>query len=170
MTALSGAIKRTDEFVAERQTWRTPAALFAELRARFCFDVDAAADDSNHLLPIYWTIRENGIAQLADETNDHRAFVNPPYDDIAPWVDVALVRGYRGALTVLLLPSRTDQAWFVRALSGEIWFSRGRIQFEPPPGVKPSSNSCGSVLVVFDPETMGRGVVRAFDAKTGRLL
>lgn len=169
MTALGAAIRVSD--APERQAWRTPRPLFDALHARFRFDVDAAADINNHLLPHYWTERDDGIAQLIDESNDHlRAWVNPPYGDIDPWIGAGLSRGHRGAVTVLLLPSRTDQAWFLRALSGEIWFSRGRVQFVPPPGVRPSSNSHGSVLVVFDPETMGRGLIRAFDAKTGAIL
>lgn len=169
MTALGAAIRVSD--APERQAWRTPRPLFEALHARFRFDVDAAADDSNHLLPHYWTVQDDGIAHLASPANDHlRAWVNPPYDNIGPWADAAWHRCRRGALTVLLLPSRTDQAWFGDALDGEVWFSRGRVQFVPPPGVKPSSNSAGSVLVVFDPETVGRGLMRSFDAKTGALL
>jgi phage N-6-adenine-methyltransferase len=154
-----------------RQCWKTPRQLFSALHERFSFDVDAAADDSNHLLPHYWTVREDGIAQLEARGNDAlRAFVNPPGAAIYPWVEAARYRWVRGALTVLLLPSRTDSAWFhEHARCGQVFFSRGRVSYEPADGANESKNSAGSVLVVFDPEIEMQGC-RAFDADTGAIL
>ncbi len=152
-----------------RQCWRTPRPLFEALHERWRFDVDGAADDSNHLLPRYWTARDNGVEQLCQSRNDAlRVFVNPPYGDIWPWTDAARERWMRSeALTVLLLPARTDQRWFheLGAAMPGIVFLRGRVSFEAPPGVTASSNREPSILVVF-----GDCYPWALNAKTGGLL
>lgn len=39
-------------------------------------------------------------------------FVNPPYSQIAKWVDKAIEESNAGCETVLLVPARTDTKWF----------------------------------------------------------
>jgi phage N-6-adenine-methyltransferase len=167
--AMSAAADMTED---PRQCWRTPRVLFDVFHERCRFDVDAAADDSNHLLPCYWTVRDDGLALLRSfEHRRNRVFVNPPYGHISPWAEACCERTGWGSFSAMLVPARTDQIWFHRyATHGALYFSRGRIQFDPPAGIAPSSNREGSVLVVFDPLTFGRGVVGAFDAHTGELL
>lgn len=152
-----------------RQCWRTPRPLFTALHERYVFEVDAAADDSNHLLPSYWTIRDNGIERLF--FGRERAYVNPPYDNVAAWIDACRWRCmHQRAFSALLLPSRTDQKWFhLCAMDGEIHFVKGRIAFDAPSGIASSSNREGSVLVVFDPVTFGRRVVGAISS-SGEVL
>ena len=135
-----------------RQCWGTPHPLFDTLHRRHRFNVDAAANDSNHLLPSYWTQREDGIAQLADSANDHlRAFLNPPYSHIDPWAEAVLKRFLRGAVTVMLVPAmRTDRDWFHLVLPyAKIVFVKGRIRFNPAPGITPTSPFETSMLLVF---------------------
>lgn len=156
-----------------RQCWRTPRPLFDALQKRYALDLDAAADASNALLPGYWDTECDGLARLEIDSHAHRrAFINPPYDHVAPWVSAAHYRcGAHGAFSVLLLPARPDQEWWHRwAMRGELHFFKGRIQFEPPPGVARSSNREPSVLVVFDPNTLGERITRSLDAKTGARL
>lgn len=155
-----------------RDCWRTPRPLFEALNRRHRFDRDGAADESNHLLPAYWSEADDGILHLLEWDDDkERVFVNPPYSDLKPWLVASWARAVRGAFTALLLPVRADQGWWHDyALRGELHYFRGRIQFEPPPGVAKSSNSAASVLVVFDPRTLDLGVARSLDAKTGELL
>jgi len=55
--------------------------------------------------------------------------MNPPYSHIGPWVEKA---AHERALTVGLLPVRTDLAWFhdlVLAVGAEVRFVRGRVRF-----------------------------------------
>jgi hypothetical protein len=99
-----------------------------------------------------------------------RAFVNPNYDGIKPWIDVCYerCRDY-GGLSALLLPVRSDRDWWERALKGELNYIRGRMEFVPPPRVKASTNAFESVLVVFDPWTLGCGVARMIDQQGNRV-
>lgn len=155
-----------------RQRWRTPRRLFDALNARYRFDVDAAADDTNALLPLYWTSREDGVAQLNDKANDAlRAFINPPGANIYPWVEAARNRWVRGAFTALLLPARTDAMWFhSHALVGQVFFVQGRIEFGAPAGVQVANgNNAASVFVVFDPDVEMQ-IHGAIDSDTGEAL
>lgn len=127
-----------------RQQWATPLGLFKELHQRFGFTVDACALDWNHKLDRYWTPEDDGLTQpWAGE----RVWCNPPYDDISPWV----ARGPEAHLAVYLLPARTDQRWFHRALDAgaRVEFIKGRVSFVPPPGIDESSNREPSLLVIF---------------------
>ena len=142
-----------------RDDWRTPPDLFAALDAEFHFTLDAAASDDNHLTERYLTEAEDG---LRTPWWEHSVFCNPPYSDVTPWV-MAAIRNSREAfaLSVLLLPNNTDNAWFTHALYGadQIRFIRGRVQFIHPPGCgckacgkgERGSNTGGSLLAIFRP-------------------
>jgi DNA (cytosine-5)-methyltransferase 1 len=153
--------------------WRTPPALFHTLNLRYNFGVDAASDDDNALCLQHWTVRGDGVAKLADRSNDYlRAWANPPYSNIEPWAAAAYERALRGAFTALLLPANRTQCpwWHDYALRAELWFFRGRIRFRPPPGLSESSPRGNSVLVVFDPRTLGRGVIGSLCPETGAVI
>lgn len=86
-----------------------PLEDFDRLNARFEFTVDAAANDFNCKLPLYWDKQQNGLLQ---SWANHRVFCNPPNSRIEPWVRKAWAE--RSAeISVLLLPAnRTDQRWW----------------------------------------------------------
>lgn len=151
-----------------RDCWRTPRQLFDALNKRYRFEVDAAADASNALLPSYYTRDCDTLGWL--KTTLARAYVNPPYSDIAPWTEACYRRcAWLGAFSALLLPAnRTQMSWWHDyAMRGELWFFKGRIAFEPPPGVEPSSPRGNSVLVVFDPGSIDMDVRGSLHPKTG---
>lgn len=58
----------------------------------------------------------------------HHVFCNPPWNNISPWVEKALESS---ALTVFVLPARTDTAWFHRLYNAgaEIRLFRKRVRF-----------------------------------------
>ena len=59
-------------------------------------------------------------------------FVNPPYSNIAKWVDKALLEFSLNKVVVMLLPARTDTQWFKKLyLNGycRITFIEGRLRF-----------------------------------------
>lgn len=95
-------------------------------------------------------------------------WLNCPYSNIAPWVEKAST-AQRAAL---LLPVRSDRPWFRDLIrtANFLDFYLGRIQFEPFPGVKFTSNREYSVLAIFDQSIFLTGICRVRDAKTGRLV
>jgi hypothetical protein len=124
------------------QNWRTPRALFDTLHAEYGFTLDGASEAGNGLLP---------LASTADAPIDwcgHRVFCNPPWSNIAPFIE----RAARADLAVLLVPARTNVAWFHRALAlgAEPRFFAGRPKFELPGHTGSGHNSpVDCMLLVF---------------------
>lgn len=110
--------------------WGTPQALFDALHAEFRFTVDAAASDANAKLPRYWTQHDDGLLQpWAGE----RVFLNPPFGrEIARWTRKAKREVQRECpLVVMLIPARTDTAWWHDDVQGfaSVRFLRGRVRY-----------------------------------------
>jgi hypothetical protein len=59
-------------------------------------------------------------------------YVNPPYTLLADFVDKAILEAVRGNRTIMLLPAKTDQAWFHKLLENkyEIIWIRKRLKFK----------------------------------------
>lgn len=157
----------------ERQEWGTPSELFVSLDGEFHFTVDAAAAKSNRKCEAYWSKADCG---LSHSWRGHSVWCNPPYKGILPWVSKAVAeqqihRGGSGATSVLLLPVRTEQAWFRLALgyASEVAYFNRRIHFAPPRGVQASSNREASLLLVFGPGKWGH-VETIRDSITGKVL
>lgn len=140
MTAMTSGM-----FSAVRDDWETPSDLFELLDREFHFTLDAASDDQNWKVSNHLTKDDNAIL---NEWRG-RVFCNPPYGrNLRAWISKAYgeVRSGRAELVVLLLPSRTDTAWFHDfCLQGEIRFIRGRIQF----GDSGDNAPFPSMIVVF---------------------
>lgn len=161
-------------FSSEKSNWRTPFWLFEFLDEIFGFDMDACANDENHLLDVYCS--EEYSILTADIT--HRtAFMNPPYGDaekpcgknckkqkcekrgyhtdvyipgIGDFIDAAHRLSKQNNRFVCLVPARTETKWFQTCWKADaIVFLRGRLTFQ---GAK-SGAPFPSCLVVF-----GRGL------------
>ena len=147
---------------AARQGWTTPAKLFEEIERRYSgggFTFDAACTEKNAKCPNGCAIDLGVDGRVAPW--EGRVWCNPPYDEIAPWVAKALteLRLRRVERVVMLLPARTDQAWFHDLVlpEGRIHWIRGRVAFDPPPGQTKSVGAFeASMVVVFEPELRGR--------------
>lgn len=162
-----GARVRDELASAARQAWETPPALFETLHNEYRFTVDAAANADNAKLARFWTREHDGLAQRWE---GERVFCNPPYNEIAPWVERAWAAHDKdpSSMSALLLPARTGAGWFADfALEGSIHWFRGRVQFRASSGVAQSSNAEDSILVVFGVDEVGP-IVR--DSKTGRRI
>ncbi len=138
-----------------RNDWGTPAWLFEELHEEFDFTVDAAAGSGNTKVPRFWSLEDDGLKQ---DWSDERVWCNPPYGaQVAHWVEKAITDD---GLAVLLVPVRSETAWWHRAIehAAELRFIRGRVHFEPPPDMPQRSAplslrpSFASALLVFKPE------------------
>lgn len=134
-----------------RDTWATPPALFDAWHRVYRFTVDAAALPWNAKLPRYWTPDDDGLSQPWEK---ERVWCNPPYSrgSIEPWVEKAAAR--RADLAALLVPVRTGTDWWHThgRHADRIHWLRGRVRFEPPPGVAARAASTSpedSVILVW---------------------
>lgn len=118
-------------FSSQKDNWSTPIDLFNKLDQEFNFTLDPCADEFNHKCKKYFTLEDNGL--LKDWSNDI-VFCNPPYGrKIYDWVKKAYYESKKGALVVLLIPSRTDTKYFHEFLYNksnvELRFLKGRLKF-----------------------------------------
>ncbi len=136
---------------SDRDDWETPPELFKRLDAEFNFTLDPCCTPQTAKCDKFFTRRENGLVQ---DWGNETVFVNPPYgSQLGKWVRKSFESSRRGATVVMLIPSRTDTAYFhdyVYAYA-EIRFLRGRIYFYregSPVGRAPFP----SLIAIFRPE------------------
>lgn len=89
------------------QTWQTPDELFRRLHHEYQFTMDGAASEGTGLLP------RASTPEAPRPWEGERVFCNPPWSNIAPFVEL----GPTAALAVLLVPARTNARWFHQALA-----------------------------------------------------
>lgn len=123
--------------------WATPQEFFDKVNNEFQFDLDVCADSKNAKCSRYFTKENNGLEQAWTGT----VWCNPPYGrTIGLWLKKAVESWKAGATVVLLVPARTDTAWWHDyAALGEIRFIRGRLKF----GNSKNAAPFPSALVVF---------------------
>ena len=105
--------------------WATPQHFFDQLNEEFHFTLDVCASDENHKCEKYYTREQDELSKKWGGV----VFCNPPYGrQIWKWVKKG---SEANATVVMLLPARTDTAWFHDYIYGkaEIRFVRGRIRF-----------------------------------------
>ena len=128
--------------------WATPQDLFDTLNAEFGFDLDPCATDENHKCPDYYTMEQDGLKQ---NWGGRTVFCNPPYSQIAKWVEKAYREGTKDNTTVvLLIPSRTDTRYFHNFIlhRSEVRFIKGRVRFVRN-GAERDSAPFPSMVVIF---------------------
>ena len=111
----------------------TPKKLFQHLHKRFNFDLDAAASKENALLAKYHEEDVLAPGVIKPWIGFTRVFCNPPYSQVAKWVEHASIAYNRhGISSVLLLPVRADQSWWHSHVITNIrrveWY-KGRLSF-----------------------------------------
>lgn len=109
--------------------WETPARLFQALNELHHFNLDPAATSENAKCEKYFTAEDDGLKQSWEGCS---VFCNPPYGrDIPAWVKKAYEESRKpGTKVVMLLPARTDTAWFHDyCTKGKVEFLRGRLKY-----------------------------------------
>ncbi len=98
--------------------WGTPLHLYAQLDEEFHFKFDPCP----YPLPEW-----DGLQVCWEESN----FVNPPYSRVKPWVVKCREEQLKGNLSVLLIPARTETAYFHDWVlpHAEIRCVRGRLKY-----------------------------------------
>ena len=146
-------------FSSSKHDWETPQDLFDKLDKVYGFNLDPCATEDNAKCDKFFTEETDGLKQnwlipswsyIPDNTVPGRVFVNPPYGrEIGKWVKKAHEEFISGnaVLIVMLLPARTDTAWFHDFIYGkaDIKFLRGRLKF----GDAKNSAPFPSMLVTY---------------------
>ena len=112
-------------FSSATDMWETPLSFFKELDSEFHFALDVCATKENAKCARFFTKEDDGLAQEWSGV----CWCNPPYGrQVGRWVKKA---SEASCTVVLLLPARTDTAWFHDYIYGkaEIRFVRGRLKF-----------------------------------------
>jgi phage N-6-adenine-methyltransferase len=132
-----------------RQDWRTPQWLFDGLDSIFKFDCDAAADETNHLLPVWWDDAFN------EDWTGRRLWINPPfskakgvmYDDKTA---MFLAWAKKAELAVVIFPIESCIAsYFHKSPPKWLFIPNGRISFWHPDEPKKSKINFGCVLAFY---------------------
>ena len=113
-------------FTSARDDWETPQDLFRQYDDRFHFTLDVCATEKTAKCQRYFTKEQNALLQ---EWGGERCWCNPPYGRIiADFVKKAVESK---ALTVMLIPARTDTRWFHDYIYNRypVEFIKGRIRF-----------------------------------------
>ena len=132
-------------FSSKSDEWETPQDIFNALHSEFHFTLDACATEQNHKCERFFTLSQDGLLQ---DWGGCVVFCNPPYSNIAKWVEKAFRESRKdNTLVVLLIPSRTDTKYFHDFIykRAEIRFIRGRLKF----GDSKNSAPFPSMIVIF---------------------
>lgn len=133
-------------FSSKTDLWETPKDFFDKLDAEFHFNLDVCALPENAKCAAYYTPEMDGLSQPWYG----RCWCNPPYGRaVGRWVEKAARSAEAGATVAMLLPARTDTAWFHDYIYGraEVRFVRGRLKF----GGSANSAPFPSMVVIFRP-------------------
>lgn len=136
---------------SKNMCWCTPQNFFDELNAEFNFVLDPAATDKTAKCDLYYTLETDGLSQSWDRGG--AVFCNPPYGrDIGKWVKKAYEEARGGNTIVLLIPARTDTAYFHDYIYGkaEIRFVRGRLRFTDESGNTNGPAPFPSMVVIYN--------------------
>lgn len=172
-----------EEQLPPRNDWRTPQTLWETLNREYRFNIDAAADEHNTKLSMFFDGKTPGTDALIRtwdvfEANS-RVWCNPPYQpkgSVETWLQRGLNQAAVGVFSVFLVPMASSVAWFNDLVVpfAEWHTFRGRIAFEDPLANRDdeerTSPKQDNLLVIFNPlsEIVGHAAVR--DAKTGARL
>ena len=116
-------------FSSKSDDWSTPQEIFDSLNQEFGFTLDVCADSGNSKCKRYITKEQNG---LGSDWGGELVFCNPPYSQIAKWVQKCYEESIKpGTVVVLLIPARTDTKYFHDYIlhRSEIRFIKGRLKF-----------------------------------------
>lgn len=134
-----------------RDCWATPPDIFAKLHARYHFTLDVCATMDNAKLPRFISPEQDGFMANWGQAGD-TVWCNPPYShgQVRKWLASAMWNWKtNGVRTVMLLNYCCDAEYFQPYLDRfSIVHITPRIQFIPPPGIAPSSNSKGQILAI----------------------
>lgn len=120
---------------ASRQDYGTPRALIDAVIQRFGpLDVDLAATGENAKASVWITPERDSLTvRWGHLFRRQRAWLNPPFDDIATWTrKCAFESHYDGVEIILLTPASVGSNWFMEHVHGRaaVFALNPRLRFE----------------------------------------
>lgn len=126
-----------------KQNYGTPYWLLNVLHKAYSFTVDACADSENAKLPRYWTEEIDGLAQ---SWAGERVFCNPPFENVLPWVEKAILETSQNACQLALILCNNDcsTSWWGHgfANSSQRIFINRRLRYIGAPQAQMVSSLC----------------------------
>lgn len=125
-----------------KQDYGTPPAFLEAVKRRFgiaAFAIDLAASQENAVAPLFYTEAQNALVQPWRTKSRELAWLNPPFADLAPWVEKAWTESRTAARIAMLVPAGVGANWwrdwvhqkaFVLLLNGRLKFV-GELDYYP---------------------------------------
>lgn len=133
-------------FSSKSVEWSTPQDFFDKLNEEFNFLKDVAATRENAKCLLYL---DKDMDALSQTWGHGPIWCNPPYGrGISKWFAKAYEESLKGATVVMLVPARTDTAYwhkYVIDTKAEVRFVKGRLKF----GGHKNSAPFPSAVVIF---------------------
>lgn len=150
-----------------KQDYRTPPLFLDAVRRRFgitAFSIDLAADEANTVAPLFYSEADDALKQPWRTADRNWAWCNPPFANIAPWVEKAYRSTRSGARVLMLLPAGVGANWWRDWVDGKafVLFLNGRITFVGE--TMPYPKDC--VLLVYGPDVAPGTQVWSWAAKS----
>ncbi len=138
-----------------RQEWETPADFFTWLDTLFRFNIDVCATKDNAKCKPFLSLADGDDAlQSPWGCEGTRAFCNPGFANLEPWLSKAASETYRNNMTAVVLShAGLATKWFQEyaPLADQIWLPSPRVQYVAPPGIKQTSNPRDTLVWIFTP-------------------
>jgi len=118
-----------------KQDYQTPKEFLAAVRLRLripFFDCDLAADKDNRKSPVYFYDESTDALKQHWRGLGDWLWLNPPYNNITPWVKKAGEESLGGAKIAVLIPASVGANWWRDYVENSCYqlFLNGRITFE----------------------------------------
>lgn len=119
---------------SHKQDWKTPKKVYRWLNNIWKFDFD----------PCPVNPKFDGLNVEWGKSN----YVNPPFNQMGKWVEKAYSEYLKGKKVIMLIPARTDTAYFHKYLmrAAQIWFIKGRLKYDDGKNPAPFP----TMIVIFD--------------------
>ena len=102
-----------------KQDYATPRDFRLAVRYRFgCIETDLAASLENTLARDFISQHKNSLVQNWAKMTPGLCFLNPPFDNIAPWAAKCAAEAKLGARILLLTPASIGTNWFAEHVWG----------------------------------------------------
>lgn len=131
---LNGAARARAMHSSDHQAFNTPQKVIDVLAPMGAISLDPCSNEGS-IVParVRWSIEDDGLAcaWAPQVLRGEIAFVNPPFDELARWVDRCILEAAQGCEIVLLSPARVDVSWWDRMLDAGAVAAllRGRLRF-----------------------------------------